>query len=49
MMTLQSYTQVKSIQVRWLNSSPYSNQEVYLQFDYTLLVPAQPATFSLPV
>ncbi|MEN1500858.1 hypothetical protein AAIH24_31085, partial [Pseudomonas aeruginosa] len=23
--------------MRWLNSSPYSNQEVYLQFDYIII------------
>ncbi len=28
-MTLQSYTQVKSIRVRWVNSSPYFNREVF--------------------
>ncbi|XNM89664.1 hypothetical protein ACLK1X_01865 [Escherichia coli] len=36
-MTLQSYTQVKSIRSRRLSSSPYSNQEVYLQFDYIII------------
>ncbi len=36
-MTLQSYTQVKSIQVEMANSASYSNQEVYLQFDYIII------------